>query len=409
GGPVEKVATGVDSPIGFSPDGNRYAYVVEDVSSGKSELRVSSLIGESHITLSAKLYPDSYTVDGPVWSPDGRLIATTYGSSREGVHYDVRVIDASTGHDRALTERHWGHVLGISWLPDNSGLVVNGKERGSDLYHQLFYVDPNSGERRILVSPDSRFDYRGRPSVSKESGVILGVYGRNSTSFWFNSAEAPDRFQKYDSRLPMQGYEGLSWLGSSKLVFTSRMNGSEHLWVTDLNGKDYQLTNTGSNNRYPHATPDGRYVVFSSDWQGPTHVYRIDIDGSNQIELSQGYNDTDPQVSPDGRWVVFTSEYGNLRTLWRVPIDGGDPVQLTTKWAESPVISPDGRWIACISGDESKSDRSIAIIPFDGGEPVNFVSPKSRGYSRYYRYFHWSPDSSGIDYIALANGAANIW
>ena len=183
GGPVEKIAIGVDSPIGFSPDGKKYAYVVEDVKLGTSQLRIGTLGREDSVVLSALYFPDSFTVDGPAWSPDGQTIATTFCSTRGGVYFDVVGVDVDTGQVQSLTGQKWGHVLGIDWLPDNSGLVVNGKERGSDLVHHLFIVQPGALSRQQIYNPNNSYDYRGRPSINRKSGEILGVYGGIDTSF----------------------------------------------------------------------------------------------------------------------------------------------------------------------------------------------------------------------------------
>jgi len=408
GGAVEKIAARVDSPIGFSPDGKRYAFVVEDPQKGYSELRVGSLGETSSRVLSTRRTPDAYTLDGPAWSPDGKTIATTFCSVRNGAYYDVVGIDVETGRERTLTGQKWGHVLGINWLPDGSWLVVNGKDRGSDMYHHLYFVKSDSKNRQLVPRANGELDYRGRPSVGFNSEGILAAFSNVDTSFWVNTATSPQTFVKYDTGFNMDGYEGTSWLGSTQLAFTSRVNGSENIWVSDLNGNSRQVTHATANNRYPVTSPDGRYIVFSSDQLGKSRVYRIDADGRNQIELSNGFNDMDPQVSPDGRWVVYTSENGDLRTLWRVSIDGGEPIQLSTKWAESPTISPDGRSIACIYDNGPQSAGNIAIIPMDGGEPTAFLNIQPPSYPRY-RYFRWSPDGTGLDYVAVKNGVGNIW
>ena len=123
-----------------------------------------------------------------------------------------------------------------------------------------------------------------------------------------------------------------------------------------------QLTADGSNNKWPVASADGRYIVFMSDRAGLQNIWRMDIDGNNPKELTVGGSEWLPDGSPDSKWVIYRSGFGK-HTLWKVSIDGGEPVQLNDNASSRPAISPDGKWIACAYFDREGSRPQFIRLP----------------------------------------------
>lgn len=153
-------------------------------------------------------------------------------------------------------------------------------------------------------------------------------------------------------------------------------------------------------------SPDGRYILYASDLTGTRHIWRMNIDGSNPIQLTNGSGEDDPQCSPDGRWVVYTRIGSDRLTLWKVSVDGGEAVQLTSANSSSSAISPDGRLIAYLySPTEPTSEAKLAVLPFEGGEPIkNFPNPVQSSSP-----VRWTPDGRGLTYRENPVGASKIW
>src|SRR5207302_4211914 len=103
---------------------------------------------------------------------------------------------------------------------------------------------------------------------------------------------------------------------------------------------------------------------------GTQQLWRIDIDGSNLKQLTTGIGAFTPNCSPDGKWVAYGSFGSSGFIIWKVSIDGGEPVQITDKFASLPAISPDGKLIACYLLDQQTRVTKIALLPFEGGDPV---------------------------------------
>jgi Tol biopolymer transport system component len=413
-GEVEELLEGVDSPVSFSPDGLWITYVTEKKGENESGsfVMVADRNGREIRMINARTTPEFYTLDGPVWSPDGQTIAVTAGTTTGPLYYNVVGIDVKSGVERTLTSRQWGHVLGLEWMADSVGMIISAKIRGTVPNHHLHYLNTKTGEDQQITFDDH--DYFGKPSLTRQkddpagrSARVVTIRRQIQTSFWFNSRENPDEFESYSTQILQDGYEGMGLLDDGKVLYSSRLEDDENIWMTDLKGQKWRMTNNRESNRDPVITPDGRSIIFSSSLSGNPRIHQIDIDGNNQRVLTAGRLDKEPEISPDGKWVVYSAESSRKRTIWRVPLAGGEAVQLTTLATESPTISPDGDWIACLYY-EDKVPGKVAILPSEGGEPVRFLILPRPNYPRY-NYFRWSPDGRSLDYISLQDNAANIW
>jgi Tol biopolymer transport system component len=80
---------------------------------------------------------------------------------------------------------------------------------------------------------------------------------------------------------------------------------------------------------------------------------------------------------------------------------------LTDKLSTWPDVSPDGQKIACWYRVEPGASWQIAIIPINGGIPEKvFDVPPNADTPIPTR---WTPDGSGISFVATRNGVSNVW
>ena len=204
---------------------------------------------------------------------------------------------------------------------------------------------------------------------------------------------------------------GLSWTTDGHLVYASMSSGNPDIWMMNADGSGQkQLTFDTYVDRDPSVSPDGRHIIFSSDRRGSFNIWRMDIDGSNLAQLTHGDDERFPQCSPDGRWVVYQGLVSGVPMLWRIPVEGGDHFQLTQKYSNWPVVSPDGRLIACSYRDGETSPWKVAVIPFEGGEPVKlFDIPMLSIPMLFWQRVRWSSDGRALTYIENRGGISNIW
>ncbi|HEX6625814.1 MAG TPA: hypothetical protein VF064_19010, partial [Pyrinomonadaceae bacterium] len=75
--------------------------------------------------------------------------------------------------------------------------------------------------------------------------------------------------------------------------------------------------------------------------------------------------------------------------------------------ALQPAVSPDGKLIACYYLDEQTRAMKIALLPFEGGDPVKlFDLPQTSNRGQPPR---WTPDGRALTYINTRGIVSNIW
>jgi eukaryotic-like serine/threonine-protein kinase len=408
GGAPRKILVNIASPVTFSPDGNRIAFV--RLGTGEDQMMVANADGTGEYTLAARKGETFFDIGGPAWSPDGKTIASCIGSYSGGLHYTVITVQVEDGAQKEFTTQKWIDGGRVAWLVDGSGVVVHASEEAF-FFAQLWLVSYPGGEARRITNDLN--DYRG-VSLTADSNSLVTVQGDMSTNVWLAPSGAVNRAKQITSG-KADGANGIAWTPDGRIVYSSHASGNLDIWIMDAEGGNQtQLTNDPRMDYTPTVSPDGRYIVFVSHRAGFPSLWRMNIDGGNLLQLTDGPEDYNPQISPDGRWIVFDSWRswlsGGRRALWKMPIDGGDPVQLTDRDTLSSDISPDGELIACFSKEQLNLPWRIMVLPFEGGDPIKTfdlpttVDPVNREFS-----VVWTPDGRAITYIDTRGGTWNVW
>ncbi|MGH9800955.1 MAG: DPP IV N-terminal domain-containing protein [Blastocatellia bacterium] len=411
GGTPREVMNDVDSPITFSPNGQFFAFVRNFPQQRETSLIVAKLDGTEDRKLLTKKRPEALSLQGPSWSPDGRTIACASAKflpSESSVQ--VLAVNVEDGSAQPIGDQTWSSIGQVAWLGDGSGVVFSAWRRISAIYgDQLYLLTYPKGEMRRVTNDMT--SYEG-VSVTADSGLLVSRRSDKVSSIWV----VPENGTGFDTGKATQiksgfgdNYSerfGLDWTPDGRLLFGAHASGNLDVWSTTADGKQQrQLTRDTQTDIMPVATADGRHIVFVSERAGSSHIWRMDAGGSNPKQLTRGLGDALPSLSPDDRWVVYSSVTSGKLALWKVSIDGGEPVQLSQKLMTRPVVSPDGKRIACFYQDEKDNRGKIALLPFDGGEPVVVEKMGLPEFS----ILRWSPDGRALTYIATNNGASNIW
>ena len=400
GGESRKVADGLDSPVAFSPEGKRLAFVRNNPGSATT-LVVMEADGRERQLASRKI-PDSFA-DGMSWSPDGRSIAIGAYSGGEGYVMTVRVADGSV---KRVGSKGWHRILRVAWLADSSGFVLGAQDSANGPLQLWELSYPEGQARRITNDLNDYVDL----DMTADSRALVTVLREVRSNLWLGSRSAPSQARQIGFGVATQeGLFGLVWTAEGRIAYGSLASGRRELWVMDADGSHPRQLTSGADLQFfssPSSCPDGS-ILFASGVYGAANIWRIDSDGGNQRQLTREGTNGAPSCSPDGKWVIFNASRGGDYTLWRVPLQGGTPEQLTDYASSFPSISPNGKWIAFDDYAQPGANK-IGVIPFAGGQPLRTFDYSASG-SPGYPLLRWTQDSREVTYILAKQGVSNIW
>jgi serine/threonine protein kinase/Tol biopolymer transport system component len=415
GGTPVKLLDVIDSVITFSPDGKQIAYFTADTTRGESYLYVADADGKNARVLASRKMPEFFApmfFTGPSWSPDGQLIACSVSALGKGSK--VITVRVSDGAEQTITTKPHPFISRVLWLPDMTGLLMVARDR--EVFNvQIWHLSYPGGEERRVTSDLN--NYRS-VSVTSDGRQLATVYESNLMSVWV----VPDGSAAGAAELPtgnvgwMGRAENIDFLPDGRIIYTSNQTGRPSVWLMNADGTGRRQLTPDQFAFDPAATPDGRYVLYTVGFAktGKANLWRVGLDGSAAVRLTDGQVDRSPAVSPDGRWVVYSSLAGGRMTLWRVPVAGGTPEQITDRMAYEPQVSPDGKWIAYAYSDLPNVEilynipaNKIAVIPFDGGEPVKVFDVKPG--TTIEPTLRWSRDGNSLLYSVTQSAISNVW
>jgi eukaryotic-like serine/threonine-protein kinase len=398
GGTPHVVAKDVDSPITFSPDGQRFAFLREKHDSPYWDLIVMKSDGsdERQIFKDQNLLSDSFA---PAWSPDGKTIVIPVVQPNKDALGGLVQVDAATGKITnfvASTRIFYEPV----WMPDGQGLIIPSLDLGSGSQQsQLGYMTYPGGEYRLLTHDTN--NYRN-PSLATDGKSLVA----SQTKVTFELAIAPTVSPLQLKSVPLSSHEELwrwNWGANGKLILPQAgqvksvgANGEETMLLNDTNYISDQTSACG----------DGRYIVFrrvSRAGTAAVHLWRMDANGSNVAQLTSGLNDREPVCTRDGKWVYYTDQTDH-QTVKRVSIDGGAAQTIVSEPVGQFDLSADGKWIASVEVGEADHKLKIRLDPAAGGKPM-YADADARMSSPPL----FGPDGKSIVYVAREKGVDNLW
>src|SRR5262249_12902739 len=110
GGAPKRLLVNIASPITFSPDSKRFAFVRHDDARGKDALMIANAAGDGEQEVTTSRGNDWFSTNGPAWSPDGKIIAFGVGSPEGGLKMTVRGVAPEDGTLEPLSAQSWGRV-----------------------------------------------------------------------------------------------------------------------------------------------------------------------------------------------------------------------------------------------------------------------------------------------------------
>ena len=416
GGTPQIIVRDIDSPITFSPDGVRMAYVrYGTADSGKWQLLSASIDGSDEKELSSA-EASSVTIS-VAWSPDGKRIA--YNVTQPGhanVLSGIDILDLSSGQTRSFARFQDKFIYSILWAADGRGLLVGYYQRGPAFYNgQIGYVAYPSGAFRTVTNDTSSY-----PTLALSGdGKTLATVQRQSPQELDLIPAAGNSPQTMVSGLPEHGVElHFSWSNNGQLLVSE----ADRIVRIDKDGGNPASLLIDPAGLLEESSPCGDGIVFSWSFHGGNNVaniWRMDADSSNLKQLTQGKQDFSPICSPDRKWVYYFDFPGHR--FARAPTDGGqsEPVpgaQIpgTQTWGAIPLspfaLSPDGRTFAFLvrvsSPQHSSTKLALKDLASTGSAAARLLDadPRIRG-----NFLQFAPDGKSVAYGITDARGDNLW
>ena len=356
GGAPQRVLEDADSPLTFSPDGQRFAFARGAPAQQTSYLMVANVDGSDVKTLATQGGSELFVNAGPSWSPDGRTIVIPGQSLEGGPHGLIFTVDVATGRIAKVPGR-WSQVGDLSWLPDGRSILAVASEYGI-LQPQIWQVQPTSGEARRVTSDLNTY---ASVSLSHDAKSLVTVQAETVSNLWVAKGDGsgtPVQITKGRSR---PGVYGLDWTSDGRIVLSSSTTVNPQIWIIDGDGRnERQLTTQQAPSLQPSVSPDNRYIVFHRIDQKGSHIWRMNLDGSEQTQLTDSGTFMLPRAGSDGFVYMYTPATGSPRP-WKVPIAGGTPTLVADQYFQPLEVSPDASQLLGVGWDV-KARRSTAAI-----------------------------------------------
>lgn len=406
GGTPRLLITDVDSSISFSPDASQFAFRRDSSMKKTSSVMIANADGSHERTVAEQPFPENFG-GAPSWSPDGKVIATMdFFGQKTGELGQFVALDVATGRKTQIAPfSRVGQVLGSSWLPDGSGLLITDNGPSNNWTTQIGFVSYPAGEYRPVTNDLNR--YADAITTTRDGRALVTVVTASSNNIWIMPASGMAA-QAVQISSGQAEAANLDWAADGRiLAATKSSQGFEfNLRNRDGSGKTNVLEDPAPSFD-PSVCGDGRHIVFVSvrSQNGKT-IWRMDTSGGNLKEISSGPANQNPRCSPDGQWVVYQALNDN-GNIWKVPIDGGTATTLSPRTGYSPALSMDGKMIAfgTVEGTVPNFRTLWLIVPSSGGDPLYTVTADVRATQR----LRFTPDGKSLAYVVSERGVSNIW
>jgi eukaryotic-like serine/threonine-protein kinase len=400
GGAPRVIIDDVDSPISFSPDGQRFVFLRQLHNTPAWDLLLARADGsiEHPLFTNHPLATDSAV---PAWSPDGKDIVIPIVQPTKNEISGFLAVDPATGKDRIVAISPDRIYYGAQWMPDGSALVLTASQlEASHLQAQIGFVRYPGGEYRALTADTN--NYSG-VAVSSDGKTIAAIQGKRR--FSLSIASAGDPGQLHPIPLAMKStIWGWSWMDEGRLVVPQ----AGSLKAVKAGGEETTLYSDPAHIPIHAATcGGGQYIVFRQlrRTAGATaNLWRMDLNGTNQKQLTNGLNDQEPACAKDDKWVYYVDNVDS-RYVKRVPIDGGSPETIVKFSVDEFALSPDGKEIASFEVRELDHKLMLRIDNVDTHQ-MTYADIDQRALPSHLAF---APDGKGIVYVVREKGVDNLW
>src|SRR6267378_1290442 len=367
GGTPRLLIKDVDSPIAFSPDGQRFAYLHQHGDSAATDLKIARRDGsfERDLFQHKDVLTDSLTL---AWSPDGKTIVIPIVQPTPKDLGGFLLVDVASGATKQAAIAKDRIYFEPTWLPDMTGLLVSAATAETGfLRKQIGIVSFPDGAFHVLTTDTNDYFH---PSLAADGQSIAANQSQAKDQIEIAPAGSLDNFTPL--KLPSNlRFWSMDWTPDSQLLV--------------VQGPDIRMLNPAGGNRVVFSEPkfpmnqavscgQGRYIVFRTlgrSGGAEANFWRVDSNGTN---------------------------------LKRLSIEGGSPETIIKSPSIPYDLSPDGKTVATFEARESDHTAMLVIYSLEDGKRSAFEFDP-RGLVD----VAFMPSGKAILYPVRERGVDNLW
>lgn len=377
--PFDKLRTGGDGLVRFSPDGQLMVWMYDvdtinsaDPSRSSGFYLVPAGAGAVKQVLTA-LPEGAANVTLFDWWTDSRQTVMALPDATGGNRH-LWITDTVSGAARQITAGHTNETA-PAVAPGGSRIAYATEEVDFD----LTLITPDGRSRRtVLATARNEFDPAWSPAgdqfafVTDRSGSIE-IWTRSRDGVWERPIVTAKDFG--ESRTETLASLAFSPDGRT-LAYQRGAEGTWDVWLSPISGgAPMRLSTTAGTNRpwrdAPTWSPDGEWVAYVDNDAGTALLVKTRVGTSERVViLDTGMTFTRPVWSPDGKWIATQTEDG----LVRVSAEGGKPDVVSTAPILAVTWRPDGRRLVALSESDTPGHFSMIEIDASSGD-VQVLNP----------------------------------
>ena len=405
GGTPRQVVSDVASAAAFSPDGKRIVYRRFIQDNGDDEILIANAdgSGEQLIVKGKRAEGKGFSTD-PSWSASDLIAVGDFDTGKD----QINSIMVFTPQGQLAKKFPFQMVVtSVAWLPDGSGLLFVGAEKGTGLRSQI-WLQPYPAGEAIRVSNDLS-NYLSL-SVTGDGRSFITTEQRQAATIYVGDSPMVLN-DKIDWKLTpissqqASGY-GLSWSATGKLL---QKDASWHLFETSSDGSNrVRLLENDSLLFSATACGPGDWVLIGRvlDDNKP-NVWRLDTVSGALQQLTFGIDVEKGDCTPDGKWLLYAENAASdgVGHIYKLSTEGGTPLEMARGTTFSPIVSPDGKLIAYgkTQGQGTSTKSKVVVQRLDGGSIAKEIAMPA-AFSDWHA-LGWTPDGKGFSFVHNTTGS----